>query len=264
MSAIYQSLPFNRKVETGDKIAVWFSCGAASAVAAKRTVEMYGDKCSISVVYNPVNEEDQDNIRFMRDVSKWIGLDIETATNKDHPECSAREIWKKWRYMSGVAGAPCTNQLKKKARQQWESQNRVDWHVLGFTADESARHKRFVTTERENVIPVLIDLGIKKSECFEILKNAGIAIPRIYGLGYKNANCIGCVKSSSPAYWNLVRKTHPEIFQDRAAQSREIGCKLATVKGKRVFLDELPIDAGGGRMPNDRVQCGSFCEERAI
>lgn len=35
-------------------IAVWFSCGAASAVAAKLTIEKYGETHDIRVLNNPV------------------------------------------------------------------------------------------------------------------------------------------------------------------------------------------------------------------
>ena len=54
-------------VNEGDNIAVWFSCGAASAVAAMRTLEKYGNLCSVRVLNNPVAEEDEDNRRFLRD-----------------------------------------------------------------------------------------------------------------------------------------------------------------------------------------------------
>ena len=46
------------EVKKGDHITVWFSCGAASAVAAKKTIELYGDIATIRVVNNPVAEED--------------------------------------------------------------------------------------------------------------------------------------------------------------------------------------------------------------
>lgn len=39
-------------------IAVWFSCGAASAVAAKRAVEIYSNNFNILIVNNPIDEED--------------------------------------------------------------------------------------------------------------------------------------------------------------------------------------------------------------
>jgi hypothetical protein len=65
----------------GDKIAVWFSCGAASAVAAKKTIEKYGDFCEVVVINNPIKEEDSDNKRFLKDVEKWLGVKIQSAIN---------------------------------------------------------------------------------------------------------------------------------------------------------------------------------------
>jgi len=37
-----------------ETIAVWFSCGAASAVAAKKTIEKYGQTHNVIIVNNPV------------------------------------------------------------------------------------------------------------------------------------------------------------------------------------------------------------------
>lgn len=242
-------------------IAVWFSCGAASAVAAKKTIELYGGKHVIRIVNNPVLEEDSDNLRFLKDVSEWLGLPIETAINSNYPNASAVEVWAKRKFMSGPKGAPCTAQLKKIARQQWEERNKPDFHVLGFTADETVRHKRFTLTERENVLPVLIDLGLTKDDCFNILRSAGLKLPRIYSLGYPNANCIGCVKATSPTYWNHVRSKHPAVFADRAKQSRKLGARLVRVKNNRIFLDELSADAKGRAMHLNAPECGTFCEE---
>ena len=57
----------------------WFSCGAASAVAAKKTVELYGKDHEVRIINNPVKEEHHDNMRFLKDVESWIGLKIEFA-----------------------------------------------------------------------------------------------------------------------------------------------------------------------------------------
>lgn len=89
---------------------------------------------------------------------------------------------------------------------------------------------------------------------------AGIELPKIYKLGYPNANCIGCVKATSVTYWNHVRKMHPDVFEERAKMSRDIGCRLTRYKGKRIFLDELPEDAKGRPMKNLDFECGIFCE----
>jgi len=244
-----------------ERIAVWFSCGAASAVAAKKTLELYNKTHEIRVVNNPVIEEDADNIRFLHDVQDWLGVQIEFAKNSKFPSCSAVDVWDKRNFMSGPLGAPCTIELKKHARQEWEAANRPDWHVLGFTADEKARYDRFILTERDNVLPILIDAGITKQDCINILKSEGIAIPKIYTLGYPNANCIGCVKATSPTYWNLVRKQHPEVFASRAEQSRRIGARLVRVNNERIFLDELDPLAKGRPLKQLHIECGIFCEE---
>lgn len=242
-------------------IAVWFSCGAASAVAAKKTIEKYGSTHEIRIINNPVIEEHEDNFRFLKDVELWLGRTIEFAINPKYPSNSAYDVWEKKKYMSGVMGAPCTFELKKKARQIWENENKPEYHVLGFTYDEIKRHNRFVERERENVLPVLIDEKITKQDCFNIVKNAGIKLPEIYNLGYPNANCIGCVKATSVTYWNLVKSKHPEIFAKRVEQSRRLGVRLATYKGKRIFLDEIPDGAKGRSLKNLNFECGIFCEE---
>lgn len=242
-------------------IAVWFSCGAASAVAAHMTIKKYGEFCDVRVINNPVAEEDEDNRRFLHDVEDWIGQEIEICTNEKFPSASAVDVWAKRKFMSGVAGAPCTLLLKKEARQQWEANNHVDFHVLGFTSEEEGRHERFVRTERENVLPVLIDAQYSKLDCYQLLRANGIKPPRVYQMGYPNANCIGCVKASSPTYWNHVRKVHPDVFQARASQSRELGAKLVRVNNERIFLDELHPDAHGKPMKNLDFECGLFCEE---
>jgi tRNA U34 2-thiouridine synthase MnmA/TrmU len=116
-----------------DVIVVWFSSGAASAVAAKKTIEKYKNIATIRIVNNPIKEEHSDNLRFLKDVEKWLGVEIEFAINDKYKECSAVDVWKKRKFMSGPSGAPCTTELKRNARSQWEQQNKFDWLVLGFT-----------------------------------------------------------------------------------------------------------------------------------
>jgi len=89
-------------------IAVWFSCGAASAVAAKKTIEKYAHNNVIRVVNNPIKEEHPDNKRFLLDVQDWLGVEIEFAINSKYPSTSCIDVWEKRQYMAGPSGAPCT------------------------------------------------------------------------------------------------------------------------------------------------------------
>ncbi len=246
-------------VNEGDKIAVWFSCGAASAVAAKRTLEKYGNLCSVRVLNNPVVEEDEDNRRFLRDVQEWLGVEIEEVRNSEYPAASAVEVWDRRAAMSFPKGAPCTLELKKRARYEWEDRNPVDWHVLGFVAGEEKRHANLAGMG-EPLLPVLIEERITKADCYQIIQAAGLTLPRMYHLGYPNANCIGCVKATSPTYWNHVRRVHPEVFAVRAEQSRRLGVRLVRVNNERIFLDELDPNAVGRPLKNMQFECGLFCE----
>lgn len=243
-------------------IAVWFSCGAASAVAAKLTLRDYAGYNKISILNNPIKEEHEDNQRFLRDCVRWLNYPIEHVRSSKYPKQSCQDVWEDRKYMSGPSGAPCTMILKKQARQEWEEVNKPDYTVLGFTYEEQKRAERFRITERDTLLTPLIDERLTKQDCFDIIQGAGIDLPYIYKLGYPNANCIGCVKAGSATYWNLVRRTFPEVFEARSKLSREIGARLVYYKGERVFLDELPEDATGRPLKDYDFDCGIFCEEK--
>ena len=243
-----------------EKIVVWFSCGAASAVAAIKAFEIYGSTHEIIIANNPIAEEDTDNIRFKKDIAHFLSVDITEVKNRNYPQASANEIWKKG-FMSGPRGAPCTSKLKIEARRQWQEEHKPDYHILGFTMDEESRSDDFIERANDiNVIPILIDLKITKADCYQIIQELGIELPRVYKMGYPNANCIGCVKATSPTYWNHVRNCHPDVFEERSALSRQIGCRLVRVNGKRIFLDELDPTAEGAPLKNMDFECGIFCQ----
>jgi len=243
--------------KAGEKIVVWFSCGAASAVAAKMTLDMYGATNEVIIVNNPIKEEDDDNQRFLKDVEKWLGVKIHSAINSKYKSCSIVDVFEDQNFMANVGGlAYCTLELKQKARFEWELKNRPDWTVLGFTKEEEHRFERF---QLKRLTSLYILQNITKYDCFIILQEAGIKLPRPYLLGMPNANCKGCIKATSPTYWNLVRKIYPKDFDERAKQSREIGAKLVRVKGERIFLDELDPKSKGAPLKDLRFECGIFC-----
>ena len=112
-----------------ESIVVWFSCGAASAVAAKKTIEKYGHTHRITIANNPIQEEDEDNRRFLQDVSKWLQHDIVSVTHPDYESQKCAEVWDKVRFMSGPHGAPCTRILKK-----YRMENRRYGYNVQFSA----------------------------------------------------------------------------------------------------------------------------------
>ena len=234
------------------RVVVWFSCGAASAVAAKLGVDEYGDR-AIVVYCNTMASEHQDNPRFMRDVEKWIGRDILIIGGKYD---SVDEVFKAERYMAGVRGAKCTVEMKKVPRFKFQEPD--DVHVFGYTSEEGKRIRNFSDNNPELLTDwILLRHHLTKINCMEILMEAGIILPAMYQLGFKNNNCIGCVKATSPTYWNRVRKYFPAVFERRCQQSRELGVKLVQIKRERVFLDQLPEAVEF--QPEENISCGPEC-----
>lgn len=235
------------------KYASWFSCGAASAVAAKRATEKYGDQCEV-VYCDTMATEHPDNRRFFEAVESWIGRAVTVIRSEKY--ATIDDVFEKTRYMAGIKGARCTTELKKLPREAWQRPN--DVHIFGYTADEQRRANLF---EKNNpaldVEWLLIEENITKADCLLTLEKAGIALPAMYGLGFDHNNCIGCVKATSPGYWNRTRKHFPLVFARRAHQSRLIGARLARVNDVRIYLDELPPEADA---PDDDIECGPVCQ----
>lgn len=231
---------------------VWFSCGAASACAAKLALDKFDN---VEVCYcDTLAYEHPDNRRFLADVEAWLGVQVKLLRSAKFTDIY--DVFNRERYLKGRHGAPCTRALKRDVRGAY--QEPWDSHVFGFTADEQHRIRRF---EKENPEIwcewVLSEAGISKNDCYRMVKQAGIELPEMYKLGFTNNNCIGCVKGGA-GYWNKVRRHFPESFWKMASTERTLGYALLRIRGKPCFLDELPPDAGRYEDEPD-IECGPQC-----
>lgn len=244
---------------TWKRTVCWFSCGAASAVATKLAIAeqkkvLFG--WPLEIVYTEIEEEHEDNRRFLKDCEEWFGQKIIILRNEEY-KASINEVFRKERFLVGPRGAACTRLLKKDMRKGYQQFG--DRQVFGYTAEEEDRVDRFLDANADvDIWPILIERGLTKEDCLAIVANAGIRLPEMYRMGYKNNNCIGCVKGGM-GYWNKIRVDFPEVFAQRAHTERLLGRTICKMGDKRIFLDELPPDAGD--YPSEmEVQCGIFCE----
>lgn len=235
------------------RVLSWFSCGAASAVSGKLTLAKYPH--ALIVNCDTVSSEHPDNARFLTDCEAWYGTKIIRLSSSKYD--TVDDVFEKERYMGGPRGAKCTVELKKKPR--FEFQRPEDIHVFGFTVEEKKRIRDFDSRNPDMRTEwVLRDAGITKQECYRVLTANDIRLPEMYFLGFKNNNCPGCVKATSPGYWNKVRKEFPEVFARRVKQSRDLGVRLVELHGNRIFLDELPENEHG-RFKSEVISCGPEC-----
>lgn len=244
------------KSKEGRKV-VWFSCGAASAVAAKLAVQEYGDDCV--VVYCDTGGEHESNKQFLKDVQSWIGKDITVLKNekyKDH-----FDVYEKTKYLLGAGGARCTIELKKKLRFQFQRAD--DVHLFGYTLEERERARKFESRNPELYTDwILIRKRITKADCLGIIWKEGITLPVLYEQGMPHNNCIPCVRGGQ-GYFNKIRVLYPAQFNRMAEVERKIGHSIfrhrgGPNKGEPVYLDELSPTAG--RFDEEPpISCGLGC-----
>lgn len=254
--------PASRTLAKGARVLAAFSCGDASAVAAKEAIALYGRE-RVQVYYcDTFAYEHPDNRRFFDDVQAWLGQPIAVLRSTDYLDIF--DVFERTRWLVGPGGARCTTELKKNVRRAFERPD--DLHVFGFTSEEGKRVDRFHAENPDLAADFILHrLGISKAECHRRIRAAGIELPAMYRLGYKNNNCIGCVKGQS-GYWNKIRRDFPDAFERMARMERTLNaaiCKTEPVgDGKRqrirVFLDELPPTAGRYDAEPD-IECGVLC-----
>lgn len=252
----------------GRRIVSWFSCGAASAVATKMALSAsplpYGADEFVIAYCDTRKREHIDNLRFLEDCERWFGQKVVIVGNDEYHR-DPDVVFRKTKFLVGPSGARCTAELKKSVR--WQFQRPDDIVILGYTADEFAvRMPRLQNAEPLTTFwPVLNDRRLTKDDCLAIVERSGIELPAMYKLGYRNNNCIGCVKGQA-GYWNKIRVDFPERFAEMALIERELGrtiCKREWREdGKRrlerIYLDELPPDLGHYPSEPD-ISCGIMC-----
>jgi hypothetical protein len=245
------------------RIVCRFSCGAASAVATKLTLAKYGPE-RVVITYSNPGSEHPDNKRFLADCERWFGHPVTVLQSEKYRD--TWDVWERERFIAGINGAPCTGLLKRAPT--YDFQQPGDILVFGYTVEEKARAESFRRQNFEQPLETpLIDAGLTKGDCLAMIERAGIELPVMYRLGYRNNNCIGCPKGGM-GYWNKIRRDFPETFERMAALQRELGPGSGFLrdhaKGKRITLDEL--DPARGRHDDEPdIECSLMChaaEER--
>lgn len=231
---------------------VWISAGVSSFIAGwlvRDTVDKW--------IYIDVKDQHPDSMRFVKDCEVLIESSIEILRSDKYEDVA--DVVRKTRMINSPYGASCTGMLKKAVRKKWENeqyQNGITdlCYVWGMDASEKRRAESIIKNfpEFKHEFP-LIDKGLSKEDCHALAKEIGLKRPVMYDLGYRNNNCIGCVKGGM-GYWNRIRKDFPEVFKARAELEREIG--HSCMNG--LYLDEL--DPNRGKLEEEVMEdCSIMC-----
>jgi hypothetical protein len=200
---------------------VGFSRGVTSAV----TAWLVAQEAETILLFHDPGEEPEDNDRFEREVSAYLGLPV----THDSDGRSVSELFEEEGTLGNSLMTPCSRILKQERSwafcQRLQAEGRTVTLSLGFDAGEMDRWSR--ARQRYSAIDVaveapLIARGWDKRRCLEIVADCwGIRPPLAYE-HFDNANCRGCVKGGL-AYWGQVYLYDREAWERRAAQEDDFG-----------------------------------------
>jgi len=217
------------------RVICWWSGGVTSAVACKVAIDLFGiDNCRVVMI--DTRNEDDDTYRFKLDCERWYGKDIEVISgihgsgtyvavsgNYD----SIQSVWRRYKKLNAATGAICSTDLKRKVREKWQAANpEFDHQVFGFEFDKKEMNRALAMTKNhvkaKGIYPLLM-MGYDKDDCLRIVQEAGIEIPNMYKLGFRNNNCFktGCVQGGI-GYWQKMKREFPDKFEAMAAMEHEL------------------------------------------
>lgn len=237
------------------RVVAWFSHGAPSAIATKMALAEYGDRVVIACI--DTGSEHEDNSRFRADCERWYGQDVVVLHPKDYVD--TWDVYERTRYLVGANGARCTVELKKRVRNAFERPD--DLHVWGYATDTNdvKRARRFVEQNPgvDSWFP-LLERGLSKADCLALIERAEIVLPMMYRLGYRNNNCIGCVKGGM-GYWNKIRGDFPETFDRMSDVEQSLGHTVIREGGKQLPLVQLE-PGRGNYAAEEPASCDLNCQ----
>lgn len=137
----------------------------------------------------------------------------------------------------GYTGAPmsrsCTADHKIKVLGQWIKQNISKEHLpcevlIGISVDEIERAGRGKNEKWEDRKYPLLDLGYRRSDCVDIIKNAGLPVP-------PKSSCFFC-PFHSILTWRELRRDHNELFEKAAQLEDKLNERRHTREMQPVYL----------------------------
>lgn len=231
-----------------------FSTGLSSAYLANWVIQQYGKENTV-LFFTDTLWEDEDNYRFMYEVSKYLGLPITTYTDGRSPD----EVFTERRLIKTYYTAPCSLELKMKQTVIFVETLRLEGYepilYFGIGHKEKQRAPRIAKNYAHHCIEkvrcrfpfIKIDKGNRLNNDYftqVIQEQWGIKRPRMYEYGFSHANCGGRYVKAGIKHYELLFKVWPERFKQQEEMERKFmrdinEYTILKRNGKPYSLEEL-------------------------
>ena len=213
----YETADVMPPIEKDDRhCLVMFSGGISSFEAGRRALERYG-KERTTFLFADTNMEDPDLYRFNKDVERVLGIEL---TVLDNDGKSVWDIFFEQKMMGSSRFDPCSRVLKRETMDAWREKHFPDPEkvvmVIGMDNEEDCH--RIAKVQRAFApyyiwFPLHDSPYISKRKSLKNLEKLGIAVPRLYDMGFKHNNCGGfCVKAGYGHFHHLLL-TMPDRYK---------------------------------------------------
>lgn len=266
-----------------DDIICWWSGGVTSAVACRIAIDLFGiDRCRIVMI--DTKNEHPDTYRFLMDCENWYGKKIESITGIGDKYKSIQDVWIENKSLNVATGAICSYTLKRRVREKWQKNIDFSHQVFGFEFDKKEFNRALsmsINHSKAKPIFPLLMMGYSKEDCIQKVQDAGIDVPVMYRLGFRNNNCFstGCVQGGI-GYWQKMKFDFPDKFdamadmehkltdlkgepvtmlKDQGAEAMVAGSNLVFLKKHPKYPELKCIDDMNGRSIEPLFECNGFC-----
>lgn len=217
---------------------IMFSGGASSAYIAKWVVDKYGVENS-ALFFTDTMWEDEDNYRFMEDVSEYIGIEITRVTDGRTPE----DVFFEQRFLGNSRMAKCSEVLKVRKTLEYVEELRQKGFepILYFGIGPHESHRAGSLRKHYEHLPLepirtafpMIESVSVEIKARQIIENEWkIKLPRMYELGFHHANCAGkCCRAGMHHFANLYL-----VWPDRFKEFEEMEERFRTEINNNVSM----------------------------
>lgn len=246
------------------------SGGLTSFEALRRTLDRHG-KEKTHAIFADTLIEDEDLYRFLDEQERYFGIKIDRIVEGRTPF----QVMRDERCITMQSMAPCSKILKRRSIDKFLAAHYEPGtytRVFGMDWTEMHRIDRLTATLAPQPVwfPLLERPYIDKCQIATSLEKIGIAVPRLYEMGFSHNNCGGgCVKAGQ-AHWAHLLQAMPDRYaiweaHEQGMQEylkRDVTILVERVHGEKrtLSLQAFPerLEAGKEYDHSDWGGCGCF------